>query len=1344
MDSSSLTTSPFGPFAFAEAGRAFFQCIPDIERLLSTDEQPSLDLKYLRLAHSVIQDAFETGQNHETSLRPIPERELGLYLEAIRDCTTTTEHLRHQSNSDVPGYAQIHQELVRSLREARICSEQLQYHFQKSCRFSRYLLVHVDQEAFAQWLRHPSLRNQETNQWQNYENEFLDILITSNAKEIEKQSVVWFKRKGLLVTDRKLRKHLRKRIAHTARNVAAVLAPSPRLELIDCLCDLLWQTVTSSKQELSVVCKCWFLSHKNTRPLLEDVERMLHQEVRRRCSESLILDVDQCYDHLENIFPKLQGILKTGCRIFLVSWRPVPGWLNKASIARVTYYEHRYLSRPCSSDTGVFKLCAPPRSHFNASSLPSHSSTLTHRPSRSGELTDLVLRTTHIIPLAEEVRNNMLHSLARDTSPNSRVSLNVLVWMVFGFQRLTHQEIQAAIGNDIEYLPAASNADPDDALELSAHLDLLFSVGNSIRDRSEVGLFQSKLLEIEEMPTGGPHALLTEQCLSYIRTTCNTGPPPNTTEELTQWLYRFPLLEYAGRHWGEHVEKIETLSSQLLDSITEFLESRHLEELAAILLSNAGRDSTPYKGAYKSMTGLHLASAFGLVKVVPQMLHSRKFTPYLRTEGGWTALHWATLSRKEEMVSFLLSLPDSTTLLSLTTSVERWTALHLAAKQGYLSLAKILATDKNIIDQKDRWGRTALYLACWGGNAAIVEELLSQGANPNIDNLYGTTLHCAVKRREAYLVRTLIRATSSPLDLDIRNPIQLTALEEAQNRGLDDIAAILLDAGAKSGLTLECASQQRTVQTFALDAASTFHWRCYEIDPDRSCQVRNGKQCKGDVLRLIQQEATGAPDEAKAQPQSGDSDGKSVMPRYAFRKTFDIADDAHGKIQKYLLSEWQILSKLDHPHIARYIDSDEDPNRNEFLLYTEYCDHGDLALHHGLSLGILQTGDNKKYGFADGTAMQDSETRPLTGVEMWAMIWQLASALAYLHYGLSVKRKDDTCIAFFEDFWSYVIHRDVKPANVVLQSTEDGKYIFKLCDLGIATDAGKGPEQNKTQFGGSPGFQPPNLGSEARRALDNEGRRFFTWGIETIRSTFKVRDEMLDCKAFRDFLDSARQADCDSRIDSLTVMEVAYKNLRPIPFRTLKLPKLVVEEMSATHRLLRRGEGGYLVQAFVCTAQLLDIPDLFGDDSTKAKRTSVVNRLWLLLDDGAEETCCDREDMSKVHLLVLLNGRKKLEKASRLRQLDETLKSGFDVNFQWPHSGWTALHLAAQEGKLEAVQKLLHHGAKTNVKDKHGKTAMDYAGDKGCTEVVALLAPSGLAETVNAFHPTSFVERSSE
>ena len=51
----------------------------------------------------------------------------------------------------------------------------------------------------------------------------------------------------------------------------------------------------------------------------------------------------------------------------------------------------------------------------------------------------------------------------------------------------------------------------------------------------------------------------------------------------------------------------------------------------------------------------------------------------------------------------------------------------------------------------------------------------------------------------------------------------------------------------------------------------------------------------------------------------------------------------------------------------------------------------------------------------------------------------------------------------------------------------------------------------------------------------------------------------------------------------------------------------------------------------------------------------------------------------------------------------------------------TALHWAAYAGASESAQLLLAHGANPKLKDKEGKTPLDYARESGNSELVTLL-----------------------
>jgi len=76
------------------------------------------------------------------------------------------------------------------------------------------------------------------------------------------------------------------------------------------------------------------------------------------------------------------------------------------------------------------------------------------------------------------------------------------------------------------------------------------------------------------------------------------------------------------------------------------------------------------------------------------------------------------------------------------------------------------------------------------------------------------------------------------------------------------------------------------------------------------------------------------------------------------------------------------------------------------------------------------------------------------------------------------------------------------------------------------------------------------------------------------------------------------------------------------------------------------------------------------------------------------------------------------------------LSKGADVNAPFiskdaRYSGKTPLMSASQNGSTDVVKFLLSHGADVNVRTKAGKTALDYAQEKGHREIVGLLAAKG-------------------
>jgi len=68
--------------------------------------------------------------------------------------------------------------------------------------------------------------------------------------------------------------------------------------------------------------------------------------------------------------------------------------------------------------------------------------------------------------------------------------------------------------------------------------------------------------------------------------------------------------------------------------------------------------------------------------------------------------------------------------------------IHEAAKRGHAEQVEdILSGEKDLLNAKDSLGNTPLHWGAGGGHLAVCDVLLKAGADANITNKQGATLH---------------------------------------------------------------------------------------------------------------------------------------------------------------------------------------------------------------------------------------------------------------------------------------------------------------------------------------------------------------------------------------------------------------------------------------------------------------------------------------------------------------------------------------------------------------------------------------------------------------------------
>ena len=129
----------------------------------------------------------------------------------------------------------------------------------------------------------------------------------------------------------------------------------------------------------------------------------------------------------------------------------------------------------------------------------------------------------------------------------------------------------------------------------------------------------------------------------------------------------------------------------------------------------------------------------------------------------------------------------------------------------------------------------------------------------------------------------------------------------------------------------------------------------------------------------------------------------------AIKRFQEISDSEMAK------KEARILQKLVHRFIVGYLDIFKN-SKGQLCLVMEYCDQG--TLEDWLSSSRV--------------------AEPLEEFNIWRLVSQFSSVLSYLH-----------------NQHPPILHNDLKPANILCKTHENGKIDIKIADFGVCNVLGK-------------------------------------------------------------------------------------------------------------------------------------------------------------------------------------------------------------------------------------------------------------------------------------------------
>lgn len=149
------------------------------------------------------------------------------------------------------------------------------------------------------------------------------------------------------------------------------------------------------------------------------------------------------------------------------------------------------------------------------------------------------------------------------------------------------------------------------------------------------------------------------------------------------------------------------------------------------------------------------------------------------------------------------------------------------------------------------------------------------------------------------------------------------------------------------------------------------------------------------------------------------------------------------------MEEIAILKKLDHENVACLIEVLDDPEGDSLYMVLEMCEKG-VVMKVGL----------------DQIAVPYSEEQ----CRLWFR--DMILGIEYLHT-------------------QGIVHRDIKPDNLLLTSTD----VLKIVDFGVSELFQKNTPMMTAKYAGSPAFHPPELCSTDRVDINGPAADIWAMGV---------------------------------------------------------------------------------------------------------------------------------------------------------------------------------------------------------------------------------------------------------
>jgi ankyrin repeat protein len=440
-----------------------------------------------------------------------------------------------------------------------------------------------------------------------------------------------------------------------------------------------------------------------------------------------------------------------------------------------------------------------------------------HLKSLIGKISIKTVRTAlKILPTGSEAAydqayEDVMKRIEGQITDQKKLAERVLSWITCAKRPLTTPELQYALAIETN----ASKLDEDNLSQVEDIVSVCAGLV-TVDDESDIIRLvhytaQQYFERTQKRWFPNAQSEITRICVTYLSFNAFDKGFCQTDEDFEDRLRSNPLYDYAAHNWGHHARDDESPCQTVLD----FLKcEKHVEaSMQALMAVKKWSGHSEYsQNIPRNITGLHLASYFGLDKVVTQLI-SDGYGPDFKDSYDSTPLSWAAANGHKATVKLLL---DTGKVEADSKDKNSQTPLLLAAKRGQVAIVKLLldidkvdgysknnkafvkkllATSKVNVNAKDRFNRTPLSHAAQNGYEAVVKLLLDTSkVDVDAKDRDGRTplLYAAEKGREA-VIKLLL--DTGKVDVDAKNCDGCTPFTWASKNGHEAVVKLLNTTG---------------------------------------------------------------------------------------------------------------------------------------------------------------------------------------------------------------------------------------------------------------------------------------------------------------------------------------------------------------------------------------------------------------------------------------------------------------------------------------------------------------------------------------------------------------------